>query len=146
MGNGKQSGGSNKMNGNGFDFSDFSGLIDKIEQMGADKDSIAEHVLDAGCEPARQAFIRNMPPNSLKDKPHARNNVTITKTRKSKSGGRYRLVGAHDKKFIYLYYVENGTTKAPPHHFLEKAYRAAQYAAKEPMENALIGEIENHLK
>ena len=131
---------------NGFDISDLTTLIDEIERLGADINKISEIVLDAGSEAARQAFIKNMPPNSNKDELHARDNVTVTKTRKSKKGNKYRLIGAHDEKFVYLYFVENGTTKAIPHHFIEKAYRAAQYAASEPMKQALIQEIENHLK
>jgi HK97 gp10 family phage protein len=132
---------------NGFDLSQLSETIKQLEQLGADMNAVSERVLDAGSEPARRAFINNMPPNSKKDKPHARNNVIVSKTRTArKSKSRYRVIGALDPEFKYLYYVENGHVRATEHPFVEKAYRAAQAAASDPMEKVLLQEIENHLK
>jgi len=154
---------------NGFEFSEFTGLIEQLEQLGADMDQVAERVLDAGSEPARLAFQKNVP-RSKKNKEHAQDNVMVSKTRESKYGNKYRVIGAAGKKvdmkrtrvtskgkvqhytekyadqFSYLYFVEHGTTRAPARPFLEKAYRDAQAAANEPMKNALVQEIENHLR
>ncbi len=132
--------------GNGFDLSELNELISKVEQLGANMAKVSQRILDAGSEPARRAFIRNMPPNSKKDKKHARDNVTVTKTRTSRRGTRYRLIGAHGEEFRYLWYVENGHSKAPAHPFVERAYRDASNAASEPMREAAVNEIENHLR
>ncbi len=132
---------------NGLDLSEFTELIKQLEQLGADTDQIAENVLDAGVEPARQAFIRNLPPNSKKDKEHARDNVIISKTKRAKkSKNKFRVIGALDRKFEYLFYVENGSVRAPAHPFIEKAYRDALAAASEPMKEALVREIDEHLR
>lgn len=151
----------------GFDFSEFSQLIDKIEAMGLDEDEVSEAVLEAGSEPARQAFERNVPRSKL-DKEHAQDNVKVSKTRTSrKSKNKYRLIGASGEsevsfkrkkrnssgsytekndQFTYLYFVEYGTTYAPPHPFIEKAYRDAHAAAADPMSEALAQKIEEKLR
>ena len=132
---------------NGFDLSEFTELIGQLERLGADEKKVAERVLDAGSEPARLAFIGNMPPKSKKDKEQARDNVTVSKTKTAKkSKNKYRVIGALDQKFVYLYYIENGTIKMPARPFTEKAYQAAQAAASEPMRQALLQEIDNHLR
>lgn len=135
---------------NGFDYSEFDELITQLEQLGADMDQVAERVLDAGSEPARKAFQRNVPYDKTNKDPnheHARDNIVVSRTRIArKTKNKYRLIGALDRKFEYLYYVEYGTTQAPPHPFIEKAYRDAQAAAIEPMKQALIQEIERHLE
>lgn len=131
---------------NGFDLSEFGEMISQLEQVCEDIDLIAEQVLNAGSEPAKQAFIKNMPPNSKKEKDHARDNVVISKTRIArKSKNRYRLIGALDSKFEYLYYVENGTTKALAKPFIEKANREAQSAASGPMKEAFNREFEKRM-
>lgn len=136
---------------NGFDISEFVETIKQLEQLGADANQIAERVLDAGSEPAKQEFQKNIP----KDSGHAQENVVVSKTKTAKSTkSRYRVIGSKTKKVDpktgedvpYLYYVEYGHTRAPAHPFKEKAYRAASTAAKEPMEEALVKEIENHLR
>jgi HK97 gp10 family phage protein len=133
---------------NGFNYSEFDDLIKQLENLGADMDAVTEAVLDAGNEPAKQAFIRCMPPDSTTKhgQPHARDNVVVSPTRKAKNGSKYRLVGTLDRRFVYLYYVEYGHSKAPPHPFIEKAYREARAAAREPMEQELIRQIEKHLR
>lgn len=132
---------------NGFDISEFSNMINQLEKAGANTNKITENVLDAGSEPARQAFLKNMPPNSKKEKDHARDNVIVSKTKTArKTKNRYRLIGALNRKFEYLYYVENGTTRAPSKPFIEKAYREAQSAAIEPMKQAFKEEFEKHMR
>lgn len=92
--------------GNGFDFSELTELIKQIESMGADMDKIAEHVLDAGSEPARKAFQNNVPydtttPEGQRRHPHARDNVIVYRTQHAKrSGNKYRLIGADDGKTV----------------------------------------------
>ena len=136
---------------NRIDFSQFDALISQVEQLGADTDAVAERVLDAGCGPAKEAFKKNVPydtktpPNSRKHE-HARDHVTVSKTKKSKYGNKYRTIGASGEKFLYLFYIENGTSRMPAKPFRERAYRDAKTASSEPMRQALIKEIENHLR
>lgn len=138
----------------GFEFSEFTDLITQLEKLGADMDKVAEHVLDAGSEPARKAYAKAVP-RSNTEKEHAQDNIVVSKTKTARgSKNRYRVVEAKTKKkdsktgkdVPYLYYVENGTVNAPAHPFLEKAYRDAQTSANEPMRQALITEIESHLR
>lgn len=145
---------------NGFDFSEFTQMINQLEGLGADMNKVAEHVLDAGSEPARAAFAENVPydsktPESMHSYKHAKDNVVVSKTRTArKSKNKYRLIDAKTNKtdpktgeaIPYLYYREYGTTKNPAKPWVDKAYTAAQAAASTPMENALIQEIDNHLR
>lgn len=131
---------------NGFDLSELEETIRQLERMGANMNAIAEEVLEAGSEPARQAFIKNTP-LSEEEKEHAKDNVIVSKTRTAKkTKNRYRLIGALDRKFEYLYYVENGTVRAPAKPFIEKAYREARAAAAEPMRQAFIKEYEKYMR
>jgi len=170
--------------GNGFDFSQFTETIKQLERLGADMSKVANRVLDAGSEPARQAFVNNVlfdttTPEGRRQHEHARDHVVVSKTKTaSRSKNKYRIIGADDGKsatfsrqrqaqkegsnrrkrsigssktaegntFDYLYMAENGTTRAPAHPFIDKAYRAAQTAASEPMKQALLQEIDNHLR
>ncbi len=130
----------------GFDISEFNQMIAQFESMGADKNKIAERVLDAGSEPARQSFMKNTP-RSEDEKEHAQDNVVVSKTRTArKTKNRYRLIGALDRRFEYLFYVENGTSSAPAKPFIEKAYREAQAAAIEPMKQAFYEEFEKYMR
>ncbi len=156
---------------NSFDFSQFTDLISQVERLGADLDKVAENVLDAGSEPARKAFADNLPydtktPQDKRQHRHARDHVKVSKSSKSRWGNKYRLIGATSSKgnsisalkrirkgdnssgdeFEYLSYVEYGHSKAPSHPFLQKAHNAAKAAASEPMREALLREIENHLR
>jgi HK97 gp10 family phage protein len=137
--------------GNGFDITEFNELIKQIESLGADTEQIAEKVLNAGSEPARRVFQIHVPvdrttPEEKRRHPHAKNNIIVSKTKKSKKGSKYRVIGAEDKTFVYLWYLEKGTITIHGKQFLEKAERAARAVASEPMERALLQEIENHLK
>jgi HK97 gp10 family phage protein len=163
---------------NGFDFSQFTELITQVEKLGADMDQVTEHVLDAGSEPAKLAFQNNVPvdtttPTDKRQHEHARDHVGVSKTKKSKYGNKYRVIGAtggnsanrismkrtrnyrgnvqkytdtNADPFAYLYIVENGSSTSSAHPFIEKAYREAQVKAGEPMAQALVQEIENHLR
>jgi hypothetical protein len=116
-------------------------------------------VLDAGSEPARQAYAESIPydadtPEGKRTYPHARDTVKVSKTRIAKTTkNRHRLIEANTKKvdasgktIPYLYYVEYGSTQAPPHPWIEKAYRKAQAAAAEPMKEALVKEFDEHVR
>jgi hypothetical protein len=89
---------------NGFNLSEFDELINQLEQFGADMNQVAEHVLDAGSEPARQAFEKVVPfdedtPQDKRTHEHARNTVSVTRTRTAKkTKNRYRLVEAKTTK------------------------------------------------
>lgn len=142
---------------NGINFDEFNELITQLEQFGADLDQVAERVLDAGSEPARRAFQKNVPYDESNKDPnhkHARDNVVVSKTRTARrTRNKYRLIEAKTQKrdkngklVPYLYYVEYGSVNAPAKPWIEKAYRDAQAAASEPMRQALIQEIERHLE
>ena len=74
---------------NGFDITQLDDCIRQLEEMGADTDKITEKVLNAGSEPARRAFQVNIPvdnrtPEEKRRHPHAKDNVKVSKTKKSK--------------------------------------------------------------
>jgi len=130
----------------GLDFSEFDELIKQIEGLGANMDEVAEAVLDAGEGPAKESFRDNVP---LGDKPnpqgHARDNITVSKTKKSKYGTKYRLITFKGDR-AYLYMVDVGTSKMAAKPWREKANRAAQAAARPKMEAELINQLEKHLR
>lgn len=144
----------------GFDFSQFTQLIKQVEELGADRDEVAEHVLDAGSEPARQTFADNIPfdegtPESRHPYKHAKDTVTVSGTRIAKrSRNKFRLIEPKTNKVDpktgklvpYLYYREYGSTKASAKPWHEKASKAARDAAIEPMKKALVDEIEKRLR
>lgn len=130
----------------GFDLTELSETISQLERIGANLDSIAEVVLEAGSGPAMEAFKKALP-RSTEEKEHAQDNVVVTKTRRArKTKNKFRVIGALDRKFVYLYYIEYGTTKAIAHPFLEKAYRDAQIAASVPMKEAFNKEYEKYMR
>ena len=142
----------------GFDISEFDQMIKSLEKMGANTNQIAEVVLDAGCAPAVEAFTPNVPfdnktPEEKHTYEHARNTVTVSKTRIArKTKNRYRLIEAKTTKkdadgniVPYLYFRENGSTTAPAKPWIEKAYRAAQAAAVEPMKEAFNREFDKYM-
>lgn len=136
---------------NKIDYSQFDELVKDVERLGADMDKIAETVLDAGSEPTRQAYAKKIPydtttPSNKRKHGHARDNLKVSRTKRSRSGGKYRLVEATDKEFNYLWYLEKGTSRINERKFIQKAYDAAKKAAQEPMKQALLKEIEKHIK
>lgn len=138
--------------GYGFDLTEFNALVNRIEMLGADMDAVAERVLDAGSEPARAAFAAVVPYDDKNvDSIHARDNITVSRTKTSKRGTKFRIIGVANKdyfggKFAYLYYVEYGTSRMPAKPFRERGYRAAQAAALPLMEQTLVDEIETRLE
>jgi hypothetical protein len=126
-----------------LDYSEYSALIKKLESMGANMDKVAEAVLDAGSEPARQAFTRNIP-RSSKEKEHAQDNIRIFPTEKSKKGTRYRIILAaksrKDRTFTYLYIVD---IKQP---FILKAQKDAHAAADPLMKAELERQVKEYVK
>lgn len=133
----------------GFDFSEFSDLLAQFEAMGNDVNAIVDKALVAGAEPARQAFIRDMPPNSTTPTghPHARDNVTIQKPKSSKrTGSRYIKIGAFGSKFVYLWYVEHGHTKAPSHPWHDNAMYSARQTFNPIFNKVLSEQINSYLE
>lgn len=143
----------------GFDLTELEETIRQLESVGANMNSIAETVLEAGSEPAMEAFKKNVPfdkdtPEERHNYEHAQNTVKVSKTKIAKrTKNRYRLIeakttkkGADGKLIPYLYYREYGTTRDPAEPFIEKAYREAQAAAAEPMRQAFIKEYEKYMR
>lgn len=131
----------------GIDFSEFNQLVKQIENLGANMNAVAEAVLDAGTAPAKKAFKQNVPYDDKRDNPqgHARDNITVSKTKTSKYGTKYRLITFKGDR-SYLYMLDAGTSKMPAKPWREKANRAAQAAARPAMERELISQLEKHLR
>lgn len=138
----------------GIDYSEFSELIQQIEQLGMSENEIAEEVLDEAEPEAIETFRANMPPSSDKEKEHARDNVIASRSKTSKNGSRYRVVGAANRggsggmnwdMFRYLFFVENGTSKAPAHPFIKKAEAAIAAKVQPKMVLKLQSIIEERL-
>lgn len=119
-----------------LDYSEFNELVRQVEQLGLSEEEIANELLDEVESDAIEIFRANMPPNSDKEGEHARDNVIASRTKLShKYGTRYRIVGAAKRggnaaggmnwePFRYLFYVENGTSRAPAHPFVKKTEAA----------------------
>lgn len=118
-----------------LDYGEFNELVRQVEQLGLSEEEIAKELLDEVEADAIEIFRANMPPNSDKEKEHARDNVIASRTKTSKNGSRYRIIGAAKRggnavggmnwdSFRYLFYVENGTSSAPAHPFIKKTEAA----------------------
>lgn len=131
----------------GFTFEEFTELIKQFEELGADMDMVAEAVLNAGEGPAKEAYKNNIPYDSQERNPqgHAKDNITVTKTKTSKYGTKYRVISFKGNR-EYLYMLDAGTSKMAAKPWREKAYRAAQAAARPAMAQELINQIEKHLR
>ena len=137
----------------GFEFSEFNELIQQFENLGVGDDEIAKVVLDSVEDDAIQAFAANIPKSDL-DKEHAADNVIASKTRKSRHGSRYRVVGAADRgkmggmnwdRFRYLFYVENGTSNMVAKPFINKAHKAVRDKVQPKMKTILENELAKRL-
>ncbi len=134
----------------GFNYEEFDQMVGRVERLGADMDRVSKDVLNAGCEPARQAFAKKIPydsktPRNKRRHEHARKNIISTRTKKSRSGSKYRVIKARDETFNYLWYREKGTSKMEARPFAEAAYKAARKAAVGPMKQALLKALNKHL-
>lgn len=135
---------------NEFDFKEFTKLVNNVERLGADMNKVSKSVLDAGSTPAKQAFTRKLPydtttPSSKRKHKHARDNVTISRTKTSKKGSKYKVIGAKDKIYNYLWYLEKDTTYIKGRQFRDIAVNAARKSAAEPMKQALLKELEKYI-
>jgi HK97 gp10 family phage protein len=149
---------------NGIDLREFDKLIQNVDKLERDIDSVAVKVLKVVGPPAKDEYIKKMPPKSDRNKPHARDHVTI----KDKKGeyGRYIIIGPtggyttmkrKNKKgksylaksqdyFSYLYVLEYGRHDMPARPWIRKANNAAIRAAKTKATVLLSREVQNGLE
>ena len=127
-----------------LDYSSFTDNIKRLEALHADMNKVAEKVLDAGAEPARAAFARNIPRSNTEGKEHAQDNVRVFKTKNVRKSTRYRIIrvgkSLKDRTFSYLYLVD---VKKP---FLTKAKNDAHEASDWLMGMELDRQTSNYMK
>ncbi len=137
-----------------LDYSEFTDLIRRVEQMGVSANEIADKVLEAAAPAAVEAYRPHVPYDSAeKDSFHARDHVKASSTKTGKSG-RYKVIGVFGGDGAkmdwsiaqYLFLVENGTSKMMARPFMGAAAAAATTAAAPIMEQAFAAEIQSKLE
>lgn len=117
----------------GLDYSDFLKFAKDFEALGGDMDEIAVEVLEAGAEPAVQAYRAALPVGAKKNpQGHARDNVFIDKPQKSKRGTHYRVVRIKGDR-RYLFMMDKGTSHMSPKPWRKKAENDVREAANPAM-------------
>lgn len=124
-----------------LDYKSFTKNIRMLEALEANMSKIADKVLEAGTEPARKAFARNVPRSKL-NKPHAQDNIRAFKI--GRGSKKYVIIKAgysiKDKTFNYLHFADK---KKP---FFAKAIKDAYNASDWLMGMELDRQVSNHLR
>ncbi|MBO5408883.1 MAG: hypothetical protein J6A61_05770 [Clostridia bacterium] len=129
----------------GIDYSEFDALIKQVEGLVEDTDEIAKSVIEAGIQAAQPKFIANVPVgDGANPQGRAKDNVTVSGLKTSKHGTKYRLISFRGDR-SYLYMIDQGTSKLPPHPWLDKARAEAGQAAVNAMSERLKQEIKNRV-
>lgn len=127
-----------------IDLKDLDHLITNLEKMGANVAEIADKALTEAAEPSRAAFASKVP-RSKRNKIHAQDHVTSSKTKVGKSMT-YKIIGPDGQDFKYLYMVDAGTSKMPAYPWRRKALNAAKKTALPIMRRVLEQEIKKRLE
>lgn len=117
-----------------------------MDELGLDRDTIAKNVLNSVTDIALDAYTDNIPlGDKVRIEGHAKDNVKISGIKTSKYSNKYKVLGFNGDRG-YLFMREYGTSKVPPKPWVEKANQAVRNAVREPMKQALIEEINGHLR
>ena len=129
----------------GIDYSEFDALIQQVESLEEDADEIAKRVIDAGVQAALPKFVANVPTgDGANSQGRAKDNVTVSGLKTSKHGTKYKLVSFRGDR-SYLYMIDKGTSKIPPHPWLDKAQAESRQAAVDAMSEQLKQEIKRRV-
>ncbi|APB82391.1 hypothetical protein BAMY_09590 [Bacillus amyloliquefaciens] len=121
-------------------FDGIDDLTQYFEKIGGDVEKVEPVALKAGGEiiAERQRSHVN---RSDKKQPHMQDNITVSNVRESKDGVRFVAVGPNKKVAYRGRFLEWGTSKMPPHPFIEKGGEEGEGPAVELMERILTAPI-----
>lgn len=129
----------------GIDYSEFESLVKQVESLGEATNDIAKNVLYAGVQAALPKFTSNVPVgDGVNPQGRAIHNISVSGIKQSKHGTKYRLISFRGDR-SYLYIIDQGTSKIPPHPWLEKAQAESRQAAVTAMTEQLKKEIHNRV-
>lgn len=111
-----------------------------FEKIGGDVEKVEPVALKAGGEiiAERQRGHVN---RSDKQQPHMQDNITVSNVRESKDGEKFVSVGPNKKVAYRARFLEWGTSKMPPHTFIEKGGEEGEASAVEVMQKILTAPI-----
>ncbi|AKD30052.1 hypothetical protein AW02_019020 [Bacillus velezensis NJN-6] len=121
-------------------FDGIDDLTQYFEKIGGDVEKVEPVALKAGGEliAERQRAHVN---RSDKKQPHMQDNITVSNVRESKDGVKFVAVGPNKKVAYRGRFLEWGTSKMPPHPFIEKGGEEGEGPAVELMERILTAPI-----
>nr|MDH3099429.1 HK97 gp10 family phage protein [Bacillus velezensis] len=121
-------------------FDGIDDLTQYFEKIGGDVEKVEPVALKAGGEiiaERRRAHVNR----SDKKQPHMQDNITVSNVRESKDGVKFVAVGPNKKVAYRGRFLEWGTSKMPPHPFIEKGGEEGEGPAVELMERILTAPI-----
>ncbi|MED3600982.1 HK97-gp10 family putative phage morphogenesis protein [Bacillus subtilis] len=121
-------------------FDGIDDLTQYFEKIGGDVEKVEPVALKAGGEiiAERQRGHVN---RSDKQQPHMQDNITVSNVRESKDGEKFVSVGPNKKVAYRARFLEWGTSKMPPHPFIEKGGEEGEASAVEVMQKILTAPI-----
>ncbi|MEK4686235.1 HK97-gp10 family putative phage morphogenesis protein [Bacillus sp. FSL M8-0256] len=102
-----------------MDIDGFDDLTRFFNKIGDDVEKAEKIALKAGGEVIAEHQKRNVNKSS-KNQPHMVDNITVSAARESKDGELFVTVGPNRKVAYRGRFLEWGTSKMPPHPFIEK--------------------------
>ncbi|WP_459198614.1 HK97-gp10 family putative phage morphogenesis protein [Bacillus subtilis] len=123
-----------------MDIDGLDDLTQYFEKIGGDVEKVEPVALKAGGEiiAERQRSHVN---RSDKQQPHMQDNITVSNVRESKDGEKFVSVGPNKKVAYRARFLEWGTSKMPPHPFIEKGGKEGEASAVEVMQRILTAPI-----
>ncbi|MGG0715065.1 HK97-gp10 family putative phage morphogenesis protein [Bacillus subtilis] len=123
-----------------MDIDGLDDLTQYFEKIGGDVEKVEPVALKAGGEiiAERQRGHVN---RSDKQQPHMQDNITVSNVRESKDGEKFVSVGPNKKVAYRARFLEWGTSKMPPHPFIEKGGKEGEASAVEVMQRILTAPI-----
>ncbi|ATO28675.1 hypothetical protein RA13_12065 [Bacillus atrophaeus] len=121
-------------------FDGIDDLTQYFEKIGGDVEKVEPVALKAGGEliAERQRAHVN---RSDKKQAHMQDNITVSNVRGTKDGEKFVAVGPNLKVAFRGKFLEWGTSKMPPHPFIEKGGEEGKGPAVELMERILTAPI-----
>ncbi|MED1742205.1 HK97 gp10 family phage protein [Bacillus swezeyi] len=121
----------------------FEGLADLdqyFERIGEDVEKAEDVALKAGGEVIAEYQRQNVN-RSDKDQPHIADNITVSRAKESKGAEKFVSIGPNKKVAFRVAFLEYGTSKMPPHPFIEKSGDEGEASAVEVMTRILTAPI-----